>query len=290
MDLPEGVRHRRRRDRGTSRETPGCTSPWPGDPTTRAGSTGAATTAAKAAPFRGYWLVTAVLVGTVLALFGLTTAAGIPLLTDPLPAMRRAGGPAALIGVGLLVSDVALPVPSSAVMVAHGALFGVLPGAVLSVLGGTGATVLGFALGRRGRAVVARLTTPRQRDRADRLLGRWGALAIMVTRPVPVLAETVAVLAGTSPMRWPVAALAGAAGTVTPALALAWSGAAAAGTVNGLLVFGLVLLLAGATALAGRLRRRAGGDRRRHSPSPAGGPRAHRAGRPQACPPPDRHA
>jgi uncharacterized membrane protein YdjX (TVP38/TMEM64 family) len=168
---------------------------------------------------RSYWLVTAVLVGAALALFAVAAAAGISLLTDPLPAMRGAGRLAALIGVGLLVSDVALPVPSTAVMAAHGALFGLLPGAVLSVLGGVGATVLGFALGRRGQGVVTRLTTPRQRDRADRLLGRWGALAIVLTRPVPVLAETVAVLAGTSPMRWAVAALAGAAGTVVPALA-----------------------------------------------------------------------
>jgi uncharacterized membrane protein YdjX (TVP38/TMEM64 family) len=194
---------------------------------------------------RGYWLVTAVLVGSALALFALGDAMGSSLLTDPLPSMRAAGWLAALIGVGLLVCDVALPVPSTVVMVAHGALFGLLPGAALSVLGGVGATVLGFAIGRRGRGVVARLTTPRQRDRADRLLGRWGALAIVLTRPVPVLAETVAVLAGTSPMRWPVAALAGAAGTVIPALACAWSGATAAGTVDGLFVLGPVLVLAG---------------------------------------------
>jgi uncharacterized membrane protein YdjX (TVP38/TMEM64 family) len=215
----------------------------------------AATTTPAAGRIRSYWLVAAVVVGAVLALFALAAAAGIPLLTAPLPAMHGAGRLAALIGVGLLVSDVALPVPSTVVMVAHGAFFGLLPGAALSVLGGVGATVFGFGLGRRGRGVVARLTTPRQRDRADRLFGRWGALAIVLTRPVPVLAETVAVLAGASPMRWPVAALAGAAGTVVPALACAWSGATAAGTVDGLLVLGSVLVLAGGVALAYGLRR-----------------------------------
>jgi uncharacterized membrane protein YdjX (TVP38/TMEM64 family) len=213
-------------------------------------STDAALAPPASVRMRGYGLVTAVLVVVVLALFAVTAASGIPLLTDPLPAMRGAGWPTAFIGVGLLVSDVALPVPSTVVMVAHGASFGLVPGTALSLIGSVGATVLGFALGRRGRGVVARLTTPRQRDRAGRLLGRWGALAIVLTRPVPVLAETVAVLAGTSPMRWPLAALAGAAGAVIPAFTCAWTGAAAAGTVDGLLALGSVPVLAAGAVLA----------------------------------------
>jgi uncharacterized membrane protein YdjX (TVP38/TMEM64 family) len=153
--------------------------------------------------------------------------------------MRSAGWVAALIGVGLLVADVALPVPSSVVMVAHGALFGLLPGAGLSVLGGLGATLAGFALGRRGRGAVQRIATTAQLARADRLLTRWGWLGIALTRPVPVLAETVAVLAGTSPMRWPTAALAGTAGVVVPAFLYAAAGAA----VTEGLASGIVLVL-----------------------------------------------
>jgi uncharacterized membrane protein YdjX (TVP38/TMEM64 family) len=186
---------------------------------------------------RSYWLVPAVLVGTVLLLFAVVEAADVPLLADPLPAMRSAGWVAALIGVGLLVADVALPVPSSAVMVAHGALFGLLPGAGLSVVGGLAATLAGFALGRRGRPAVQRIAGPAQLARADRLLTRWGWLAIAVTRPVPVLAETLAVLAGTSPMRWSTAALAGTAGVVVPAFLYAATGAAVTeGLASGLLL------------------------------------------------------
>ncbi len=202
-------------------------------------------------PWRGYGLVVAVLAGTSLLLFGLVEAAGVPLLTDPVPTLRAAGPMAAVLGVVLLVGDVVVPVPASLVMLAHGALFGVLPGAALSLLGGLGATMVGFGLGRRGRGLVTAVTTSTQRRRADRLLVRWGALAVLVTRPVPVLAETVAILAGTSPMRWPVAALAGAAGTAVPALLHAVAGATAAGALEGLLVFGLVIALAGLLALAG---------------------------------------
>jgi uncharacterized membrane protein YdjX (TVP38/TMEM64 family) len=149
--------------------------------------------------------------------------------------------------VGLLTVDVLLPVPSSVVMVAHGAVFGLLPGAGLSLLGGVGATLVGFLLGRRGRSAVERVTTSAQRHRADRLLSRWGAAALLITRPVPVVAETVAVLAGTSSMRWPVAAIAGAAGTVAPAVLYAAAGAAGSSVVGQAVV--LAVLLEGALLL-----------------------------------------
>ena len=206
--------------------------------------TGPVTGATARHPRGGYLLVTAVLAGTTLLLFGLVEEAALPVLTDPVPGMRRAGAWAALIGVGLLAGDVLLPVPSSLVMIAHGAVFGVLPGAVLSMLGGAGATLLGFVLGRRGRGVVARVTTSSQRRRADRLLTRWGVLAVVVSRPVPVLAETVAVLAGTSSMRWYVATGAGVLGSVVPAFLYAAAGASGSGAVGALLLVALVAGLA----------------------------------------------
>lgn len=191
----------------------------------------------------GYAFVAAVVIAGVLVLFGLVQWAAVPLLTDPVPVLRTVGSWAALLGVGLLTVDVLLPVPSSVVMVMHGVLFGLVPGAGLSLLGGTGATLVGFQLGRWGRPVVERVTTPAQRERADRLLSRWGALAVLITRPVPVVAETVAVLAGTSPMRWHVAAIAGATGTLPPALVYAAAGAAGRTVLGAVLGAAAVLCL-----------------------------------------------
>jgi uncharacterized membrane protein YdjX (TVP38/TMEM64 family) len=218
------------------------------DPT---GGTGAGPRRARG----GYLLVTTVLAALTLLPFGLVEWAGVPLLTDPVPALRAAGAWAALIGIGLLAGDVLLPVASSLVMVANGALFGLLPGAALSVLGGVGATLVGFLLGRQGRGVVERVTTPEQRRRADRLLDRWGPVAVAGSRAVPVLGETVAVLAGTSPMRWYVAAGAGLLGTVAPALLYSAAGARGGGAVVTVLVFALVAglgLLLGAVLTAVR--------------------------------------
>jgi uncharacterized membrane protein YdjX (TVP38/TMEM64 family) len=205
---------------------------------------------------RGYGLVVAVLVSGALLLFGLAEWAAMPLLTDPLPAMRAAGAAAAFLGLGLLTADVVLPVPASIVMVANGALFGLVPGAALSLLGGVSATLVGFALGRRGRGVVERVTTPAARARADRLLTRWGPWAVVSTRAVPVLAETVSVLAGTSPMRWSVAICAGAAGTAVPALLYAAAGAGASSGGSMLVAVGLALGFSGLLVVTGgRLRR-----------------------------------
>lgn len=103
--------------------------------------------------------------------------------------------------------------------------------------------------------------SPEELERADGLLNRWGALAIVITRPVPLLAETVAILAGASPLGWGKAALAALAGSLPGALLYALTGALAASFRGGALVFGLVLLTAGLFWLLGRRvgSRRAGG-------------------------------
>lgn len=187
-----------------------------------------------------------------LSLFFLVEALGIPLLVEPTPWLNRGGVLAATLGVGLLIIDVLLPVPSSLVMVAHGALFGVVGGTLLSLVGGTGATMLGFWLGRRGGRLLDRLVPQRERERADYLLKRWGTLAIIVTRPVPLLAETVAIMAGTSTMKWGRAALAAIAGSLPPALLYALTGASVGKFQNTALVFAFVILVAGFCWMLGR--------------------------------------
>lgn len=186
-------------------------------------------------------------------LFVIVEALGVPLLSDPTPWMKHGGILAASIGVGLLIADVVLPVPSSIVMVAHGALFGVLWGTILSLLGSVGAAVFGFAIGRRGGKLLERAVTPAERERASSILARWGVLAIIVTRPVPLLAETVAIMAGASSMSWRALVVASIAGSLPPALLYALTGAAVANLENTALMFGVVLVIAGLFWLVGLL-------------------------------------
>jgi uncharacterized membrane protein YdjX (TVP38/TMEM64 family) len=200
-----------------------------------------------------YLLSMGVVLAFFLILFLVVEALGVPLLTDPAPWMKSGGVAAACVGVSLLIADVLLPVPSSLVMVAHGALFGVVGGTLLSLAGSTGAALFGFFIGRRGGRWLERAVTLEERARADYLLKRWGALAIIVTRPVPLLAETVAIMAGASSMKRGRVLLAALLGSLPPALLYALTGAAVANFQNTALMFGLVILIAGFFWMIGRL-------------------------------------
>jgi membrane protein DedA with SNARE-associated domain len=116
-----------------------------------------------------------------------------------------------------------------------------------------GAALFGFAIGRRGGKLLERLVSPEERARANRMLDRWGALAVVVTRPVPLLAETVAIMTGASSLGWGRMALASLAGSLPPALLYALTGAAYANFQSVILMFGATLLVAGSFWLIGRL-------------------------------------
>ena len=198
-----------------------------------------------------YLLIMVGLIVCFTVLFVIVEALGVPLLSDPTPWMRHGGVVAASIGVGLLIADVVLPVPSSIVMVAHGALFGVWWGTMLSLVGSVGAATFGFAIGRRGGTLLERVVTPAERARASSILARWGTLAIIVTRPVPLLAETVAIMAGASSMSWRAIIVASIAGSLPMSLLYALTGAAVANLQSTALMFGIVLLVAGVFWLVG---------------------------------------
>lgn len=200
-----------------------------------------------------YLWITLALAATFLAGFGIAEGLGVPLLTDPLPALRGAGALAGAVGVGLLVADVVLPVPSSVIMLAHGALFGIWVGSVLSLIGSVGCSLMGFAIGRAGRVNVRRFVSEAEYARASRLLGRWGMVAIVATRPVPIVAEVVSIIAGTTPaLRWWQIAVASIAGSLPPAIAYAVAGHLATKTVGALWVFAALMLLSAAMWLTRR--------------------------------------
>lgn len=172
-------------------------------------------------------IVVLAMMGALLALFAIVQVAGIDVLVDPRPMFAGLGALAAVVAVGLLIADVLLPVPSSIVMVWLGASQGWLVGATLSLVGCVGATVFAFWLGRRGGPMFERLVPADERARADAFLARWGVLAIAVTRPVPIVAETTAVVAGASPaVGWRGMLIAAIAGCAPWAVIYGVSGAA----------------------------------------------------------------
>lgn len=200
-----------------------------------------------------YLLLVGTLLATFMVVFLLVGALSVPVLHDPTRWLAHGTAVDAIIGTSLLVADVVLPMPASLIMFMHGTLFGVAGGTALSIAGSVGATMLGYGLGRwTGPSALRASCSPAERERAHRFVHRWGALAVAASRPVPLLAETVAVAAGASSLG--VARTIGSAtlGSVPAAALYAAAGAASLDAPNGLAVLAIVLALAAVLWLVGR--------------------------------------
>jgi membrane protein DedA with SNARE-associated domain len=94
-----------------------------------------------------------------------------------------------LSGMGLLAADVLLPIPSSIVGTLLGARLGLVSGLLSAWLGLMIGNLVGYAL---GRLLLARF--------GERLPQAPTALALFLSRPVPVLAEAATFTAGAERM------------------------------------------------------------------------------------------
>lgn len=199
-------------------------------------------------------LVGSLLALAFLALWAVLVAAGVSWVEEPPALLERGGWIGASLGTGLLALDVLLPVPSSVVMVALGRLYGFAAGAGLALAGSVASAVLAWVLGRRGEGWLARLLGPSERAAADAWLARHGAFALAVTRPVPILAETLALLAGARGMPLSRVLLAATLGILPAAVLYAWAGSAGRDAVEDALLFLATLLVSGALWWFGRRR------------------------------------
>jgi membrane protein DedA with SNARE-associated domain len=176
-------------------------------------------------------------------LWVLLAAALVPLVPfaviGELPGERwlQAAGTGALAfgaaGAGLLALDVLLPIPSSVVGALLGGRLGFAAGFACAFIGLCVGHAVGYAL---GRLVPAKWAAPRtavasdprsSRPTAAGELERAPTLAVVfLSRPVPVLAEAVAITAGAARMRWPHFLASATLGNAVYAGALAANGAA----------------------------------------------------------------
>jgi uncharacterized membrane protein YdjX (TVP38/TMEM64 family) len=154
----------------------------------------------------------------------------------------------AALEVGVLAVDLLLPVPSSMVATVGGATLGVALGTACAWLGMTAGAIAGWWLGRaagsRGLAGLDAI------DRAalERQERRLGPLLIVLTRPLPLVAEAAALVAGAAAMPFREFLAAAAGGNL--AIAFAWSLAGALGREADSLQWVLVASLALPVVLA----------------------------------------
>lgn len=163
---------------------------------------------------------------------------------DPLPPAPML----AALEIGVLAADLLLPVPSSMVATLGGAALGVVGGTLGAWLGMTAGALAGWWLGRLagGRALDGLDATDRAMlARQER---RLGPLLVVLTRPLPLVAEATALFAGAAGM--PLATFLAAAAGGNLAIAFAWSLVGALGrgadSLPGVLAASLAVPVAGA--------------------------------------------
>jgi uncharacterized membrane protein YdjX (TVP38/TMEM64 family) len=113
----------------------------------------------------------------------------IEALTSQLLASNAGWWTTAAALAGLLALDIVLPVPSSLVSTAAGALLGFWGGIAVSWTGMSAGCALGYWLG-------VRVPMSEDMDRVKRMRERFGDAVLVLFRPVPVLAEASVLFAG----------------------------------------------------------------------------------------------
>jgi hypothetical protein len=92
-------------------------------------------------PLTRYFLFTGGALALFLVIFLVAEALSVAVLDDPTPWLGRGDAFDGAIGTALLIADVVLPVPSSLIMIAYGALFGIVGGASVSLVGRSAQTI-----------------------------------------------------------------------------------------------------------------------------------------------------
>jgi uncharacterized membrane protein YdjX (TVP38/TMEM64 family) len=108
---------------------------------------------------------------------------------------------AGIAGVLLLICDLFLPIPATAVMAGLGYVYGPIAGGLIATLGGFLSGALAYLICRRfGRPAAARVLGSRDLAEAERLFAGVGGWLVALSRWLPVFPEVVACMAGLARM------------------------------------------------------------------------------------------
>jgi uncharacterized membrane protein YdjX (TVP38/TMEM64 family) len=106
-------------------------------------------------------------------------------------------GVTAAVVFALLAADIFAPIPSSLVNTLAGSQLGWLMGLLVCWAGMTAGAVLGYVLARTcGPLLARRMAARREYQEVQRASHRWGAVVLVATRGLPVLAEASVLWAG----------------------------------------------------------------------------------------------
>jgi uncharacterized membrane protein YdjX (TVP38/TMEM64 family) len=156
--------------------------------------------------------------------------------------LRAYGGWAWAAGLVLLMLDLVLPIPATAVMAALGYIYGPLQGGLIAAAGSILSGALGYGLCRLlGRGAARRVLGARNLERGERLFARVGGWLVVLSRWLPVFPEVIACMAGLTRMRAGTYFIALACGSLP--LGFAFAAVGHAGVEHPVLAIGLSAIL-----------------------------------------------
>jgi uncharacterized membrane protein YdjX (TVP38/TMEM64 family) len=109
---------------------------------------------------------------------------------------HASGWTSASIIAGLLALDVFLPVPSSIVSTGAGVILGFWRGLAVIWIGMILGCAIGYGFGARAAGAARKLVGAEGLTNAAKVMERYGSWALVLCRPIPVLAESSIVFAG----------------------------------------------------------------------------------------------
>lgn len=154
----------------------------------------------------------------------------------------------ALASFAVLVSDIILPVPSSIVIYLNGLFLGALGGFSLSMVSVVCSALIGYYIGRGSSAALR--SKPDQVS--DNILKKYGYLAILITRGIPVLSESVCIVCGYNRYDLKRYMLLNFLGYLPVCAIYAYAGSVSGSKEQFLISFGASVLMAGLLWLVGR--------------------------------------
>ena len=130
-----------------------------------------------------------------------------------------------IAGIGLLVSDLVIPIPSTVIMSALGYLYGAVLGGLLATLGSCLSGLLGYFLCRCfGTRAAASLVGEEPLVEMETTFRQMGGWLVVLSRWLPLFPEVVACMAGLAKMPLPIFGLALVCGSLPLGLVFALIG------------------------------------------------------------------
>ena len=105
-----------------------------------------------------------------------------------------------IIGIGLLIADLFLPIPATAVIAALGILYGPLIATLIGVVGSLLAAGIGYGIGHYLGRPAAQKFVGDSIVTGERVFAQYGGWIVAASRWMPVLPEVVSCVAGVSRM------------------------------------------------------------------------------------------